>query len=246
MKAEWFLPNSVIEDSGIQVNDTETITQVPGTITDELLPFDEVIEQPPTEEELEESGHNTGAILYEIFETIILAVLIWLAVNFVSRRYVVEGPSMEPNLYTGQFLIVSRLSYMEIGDKFQLGEPQHGDIIVFDYPGNPTDDYVKRVIGVPGDTVSIDDRGTVYINGTPIDEPYTAQSGQYSRRSNTWQVPEDSYFVLGDNRNHSSDSRDWGMLERRYIVGKAWFSYWPVDSLGFLPHYDFSDVLNSP
>ncbi|MBN1120963.1 MAG: signal peptidase I [Anaerolineae bacterium] len=214
-------------------------------ITDELLPDDEVIEQPSTGEDLEVSDHNTGAILYEIFETIILAILIWLAVNFVSRRYVVEGPSMEPNLHTGQFLIVSRLSYMEIGDRFQLGEPQHGDIIVFDYPGNPTDDYVKRVIGVPGDTVSIDDRGIVYINGTPIDEPYISP-GQYSRRSNTWQVPEDNYFVLGDNRNHSSDSRDWGMLERRYIVGKAWFSYWPIDSLGFLPHYDFSSALNSP
>jgi signal peptidase I len=135
---------------------------------------------------------------------------------------------------------------MEIGNNFQLGEPQHGDIIVFDYPGNPTDDYVKRVIGVPGDTVAIDGQGKVYINGISIDEPYIENSGQYSRRSNTWQVPQGSYFVLGDNRNHSSDSRDWGMLERQYIVGKAWLSYWPLDSFGFLPHYDYSEALTGP
>jgi signal peptidase I len=204
-----------MEDSESTVNNTAPISQVSGYPVDNLPPIEFPLPE-DYEEDPEESEHNTGAILYEIFETIILAILIWLAVNFVSRRYVVEGPSMEPNLHTGQFLIVSRLSYMEVGDRFQLGEPQHGDIIVFDYPGNPTDDYVKRVIGVPGDTVSIDDRGIVYINGTPIEEPYTAQSGQYSRRSNTWQV------------------------------GKAWFSYWPIDSLGFLPHYDFSDALNNP
>jgi signal peptidase I len=169
--------------------------------------------------------------LREIIETIVLAAIIWLAVNFATARYVVDGTSMEPTLHTGQFLIVNRLIY-------RLGFPQRGDIIVFHYPGDPTDDYVKRIIGLPGDHLLIEG-GKLYINDVLLDEPYLPENMRTfprSRYSNV--VPEDSYFVLGDNRLGSSDSRNWGMLERELIIGKASFSYWPPQEWGTIPHYN--------
>lgn len=189
------------------------------------------------EDQAEQTGSKIGPILYEIVETLLLAVVIWLAVNFTTARYVVEGQSMEPNLHTGQFLIVSRLAYMNIAG-LSLGEPHRGDIIVFDFPNNPSDDYVKRIIGLPGETVMIDQAGNVFVDGQRIDEPYL-NGEPYSNRIGTWEVPEGSYFVVGDNRNHSSDSRSWGMLARKYIVGKAWISYWPPQYWGVIPHYDY-------
>jgi signal peptidase I len=148
---------------------------------------------------------------------------------------------MEPNLHTGQFLIVNRLAYMQIGG-FRLGSVHRGDIVVFDYPGNPSDDYVKRVIGLPGETVEIDEAGRILVNGTPLEEPYLSNmvGVPYRHRAGTWSVPDGSYFVLGDNRNSSSDSRSWGMLEEQYIVGKAWISYWPPQNWGIIPHYTYA------
>jgi signal peptidase I len=189
------------------------------------------------EDQAEQTGSKIGPILYEIVETLLLAVVIWLAVNFTTARYVVEGQSMEPNLHTGQFLIVSRLAYMNIAG-LSLGEPHRGDIIVFDFPNNPADDYVKRIIGLPGETVMIDQDGNVFVDGHRINEPYL-NSESYGNRIGTWEVPEGSYFVVGDNRNHSSDSRSWGMLARKYIVGKAWISYWPPQNWGVIPHYEY-------
>lgn len=192
-------------------------------------------------QEEEVAGTRLGAFIYEIAETILLAIVIWLVVNFATARYVVEGQSMEPNLHTGQFLIVSRLSYLQLGNLAQLGQPQRGDIVVFDFPGNPSDDYVKRIVGLPGERVMIDDSGHVLINHQPIEEPYLteAQTVPYRGRVGSWTVPPDSYFVLGDNRNSSSDSRSWGPLEDTYVVGKAWVSYWPPRHWGIIPHYDY-------
>ncbi len=170
-------------------------------------------------------------IAREIIETILLAAVIWLAVNFATARYVVDGQSMEPNLHTGQFLIVSRLAY-----KFAV--PQRGDIIVFDFPGNPADDYVKRIIGLPGDTVTIQE-GQIFVNDNRLDEPYLPDERMMPFQGR-WVVPQESYFVLGDNRAHSSDSRSWGMLPQDAIIGKAWVSYWPPQNWGTIPHYDYT------
>src|SRR5690606_3273273 len=210
----------------------EPFRRTDGEITESNLGLDE---------ERAESN-SLGSVLYEILETVLLAVVIWLVVNFATARYVVEGQSMESNLHTGQFLIVSRLHYMQIGESISLGDPQRGDIVVFDFPGNPSDDYVKRVIGLPGETVTIDEAGQVFINGQPIEEPYLApeQTQPYRGRVGTWTVPMDSYFVLGDNRNSSDDSRRWNELEETYIVGKAWLSYWPPQHWGVIPHYDYA------
>jgi signal peptidase I len=174
------------------------------------------------------------AIVREIIETVLLAAVIWLAVNFATARYVVDGQSMEPNLHTGQFLIVSRLAY-------RFGTPQRGDIIVFDFPGDPSDDYVKRIIGLPGDEVVLQD-GKVFINGNPIEEPYIPADQMTMPSQGRWIVPEGSYFVLGDNRSHSSDSRSWGMLPTDKIIGKAWISYWPPETWGLLPHYEYNSL----
>ena len=189
------------------------------------------------------SALKISSILYEVVETLLLAAVIWLAVNFTTARYVVEGQSMDPNLHTGQFLIVSRLSYLRVGNLLTLGAPERGDIVVFDFPGNPGDDYVKRIIALPGEQVTIDEEGRVSINDLPLNEPYLAELNvrPYHGRFGTLTVPEGSYFVLGDNRNSSSDSRSWGMLERRYIVGKAWLSYWPPRHWGVIPHYEYAD-----
>ncbi len=206
------------------------------------------VTQPPEdlshEEEKTTSHGGLKSIVYEIVETVLLAVGIWLAVNLTTARYVVEGDSMKPNLHTGQFLIVNRLAYLQVGSLVRLGSIQRGDIVVFDFPGNPADDYVKRIIGMPGETVRIDENGTVFINDVPLEEPYVAPEMlvPYRNRTGTWIVSEDSYFVLGDNRNSSSDSRSWGMLEEKYIVGKAWVSYWPPQYWGVIPHYVYSTV----
>ncbi len=167
-------------------------------------------------------------LLRELIETIVLVAAIYTLVNLVSARFIVEGPSMQPNFATGQFVIVSRLNFM-------LGEPERGDIVVFHYPGNPEEDYIKRVIGVPGDTIEMRDQ-QVYINGEPIDEPYINEP------CNRASCPDrvyptlgaDEYFVMGDNRNHSSDSRRFGAVGREYLVGEALVRYWPPSEWGLV------------
>lgn len=169
-------------------------------------------------------------LLYETLETIVLAAVIWLVVNFATARFVVDGSSMEPNFHTGQLLIVNRLAY-------RFGSLQRGDVIVFQYPGNTADDYIKRVIGLPGENVAIKG-GKVYVNGQVLDEPYLPPDATilYDQE---WVIPPDSYFVLGDNRAHSSDSRSWGMLGKEFIIGKSWISYWPPKYWGVVPHYSY-------
>src|SRR5574341_1564358 len=194
--------------------------QIPSTppATEEALAAEVVVEKQPS---------KLWPLLREIVETVLLAAVIWLAVNFATARYVVDGQSMEPNLHTGQFLIVSRLSY-------KFGPPQRGDIIVFDFPGNPMDDYVKRIIGLPGENVTIEN-GHVYINGQQLKEPYLTEPMAAVPYRQSWDVPEGQYFVMGDNRSHSSDSRSWGTLPEHLIIGKAWFSYWPPQHWGIIP-----------
>ncbi len=193
----------------------------------------QVMTDPPPEQEQVEQPSRLWPLVREIIETVLLAAIIWLAVNFATARYVVDGQSMEPNLHTGQFLIVSRLAY-------KFGSPQRGDIIVFEYPGNTADDYVKRIVGLPGETVMIEN-GKVYVNGEVLDEPYLTEVMPILPYRTEWPVPERAYFVLGDNRAHSSDSRAWGFLQEDLIVGKAWFSYWPPEHWGFIPHYEYDE-----
>ncbi len=172
--------------------------------------------------------------LVELLEAVLLVVGVYVAVNLLTARFVVEGPSMQPSLQTGQFLIVDRTSYL-------FGEPAYGDLIVFHYPQNPTDDYVKRVVGLPGDTVTFE-AGQLYVNRAEVREPYINEPCHPQRcEEGTWSLGEDEFFVLGDNRNYSQDSRAFGPVPRHLIVGEAWLRYWPpsdwraVRQLGYSP-----------
>ena len=174
------------------------------------------------------------SLLREILETILLTVAIYWAVNAATGRFRIQGSSMEPTLHSGQFVITNKISYL-------FSEPERGDIIVFIAPHSAVsareDDYIKRIIGLPGETVSVNG-GQVMVNGVLLHEPYIAEPPLYSR---TWTIGPDEYFVLGDNRNRSNDSHDWGMLKREAILGKAWLIYWPPGSWGLVPnHTDYS------
>ena len=130
---------------------------------------------------------------------------------------------MEPTLHNGELVIVNRLAY-------QIGKPQRGEVVVFRFPRDPKQEFIKRVIGLPGDAIEINE-GKVYINGQLLTEPYIAESPAYHYKS---VVPANQFFVLGDNRNNSDDSHEWGMLPKEYMIGKAVFIYWPFSNLSVI------------
>jgi signal peptidase I len=156
----------------------------------------------------------------------LLSIILFLGINAVSARIRVESISMNPTLIAGDMVIVNRLAY-------RLGSPTRGDVIVFKYPPDPSQTpYIKRVIGLPGDQVHIAN-GKVYINNQPLQEPYLKVS---TNRGGDWTVPPNSLFVMGDNRNNSSDSRSWGMVPLENVLGKAEVIYWPP------PHWVVIDM----
>jgi signal peptidase I len=186
-------------------------------------------------EEIPEEGEQkltARAILREIVETAIMTILIFFLVRMAFQNFRIEGQSMEANLHDGQFLIVNKLVYY-------LHPPERGDVIVFHAPENPSKDFIKRVIGLPGEEVQIAD-GQVMIDGVPLHETYIHSPSQRSWGPEV--VGESEYFVLGDSRSNSSDSRSWGMLDADAIIGKAWLSYWPPKYLGPVPHYTYASV----
>jgi signal peptidase I len=178
----------------------------------------------PEPETKAEKGGGGWRLVREALETILLSLVIFGVINTLSARIRVESVSMQPTLYAGDFVIVNKLAY-------RLGEPKRGDVIVFRYPPAPEQEpYIKRIIGLPGDRVTISG-GKVAINGEFLEEPYlnvtTNQGGE-------WIVPPDSLFVMGDNRNSSSDSRAWGMVPFENVIGKGLVVYWPPGKWGLL------------
>lgn len=174
---------------------------------------------------------NARLLIREIVETVLLALLIFLLIRVVVQNFRIEGYSMEPSLHQGQYLIVNKAVYQWLHD------PQRGDIVVFEYPRAPDRDFIKRVIGLPGETVEVRD-GAIYIDSVPLEEPYLSDAthGNMSPRK----LGPNEYFVLGDNRDNSSDSRSWGPLPRDNIIGKAWLSYWPPRLWGPIPDPNYS------
>jgi signal peptidase I len=163
--------------------------------------------------------------ILDLIETLILSVVLFLLINAVTARVRVDGFSMRPTLNDGEFILVNRMAY-----KFTT--PKRGEIIVFRSPVTPDEDLIKRIIGLPGDEVTIND-GHVYINGNLLDEPYIAASPIYS---GSWQIVDGYLFVLGDNRNDSSDSHSWGLVPLQNVVGKSILIYWPFSEWGMLNH----------
>jgi signal peptidase I len=164
--------------------------------------------------------------LGELLQTLLIAGLLFIGVSLATARVRVEGNSMEPGLHDGDLVLVNRLAY-------RMGELERGDVIIFYYPYNPEKRYIKRIIGLPGDSVTIRD-GSLLLNGVEVMEPYIAAPPEYT---GTWIVGPGEVFVLGDNRNNSEDSTDWGMLPMEEIIGKAVLVYWPPLDLGWIPHY---------
>lgn len=161
----------------------------------------------------------------ELAESILPALVIVLVINvFLAQATRVEGQSMEPNLHTNERIIIEKLSY-------RFHDPQRGDIVVIRPPQRSSVPLIKRVIGLPGDWVEIQG-GAVYVNGELLDEPYLDQ--QTLGMMPATLVPEESVFVLGDNRRASNDSRSFGVVPYEDIIGKAWFRYWPIDKIGLV------------
>lgn len=165
----------------------------------------------------QEKGSGLRRFVIDVLETVILSLVLFLGINAISARIRVESISMQPTLYAGDFVIVNKIAY-------KLGEPNRGDVIVFHFPPDPSrEPYIKRVIGLPGDDVAVAG-GVVYINDIAMREPYIKSPPNYE---DSWEVPPDHLFVLGDNRNNSSDSHSWGMVPLDYVIGKAEVVYWP-------------------
>ena len=184
--------------------------------------------QPETQPQPDTEKEKTGSlkrIVLDILETLLLAVVLYFGINAVSVRVRVDGFSMNPTLQDGEYILVNRLAY-------KIGQPVRGDIVVFSFPMDPRQDLIKRVIGLPGETISVQD-GKVLVNGVPLDEPYIAAPPIYN---NTWVIPEGQLFVLGDNRNESKDSHEWGFLPMENVVGRAILIYWPPPEWQVINH----------
>lgn len=170
----------------------------------------------------------------EIIETIVLTILMFLVIRLAVQNFNIDGQSMEPNFHDKQFIFVDKWSYL-------LRSPARGDVVVFVAPPEPSQDYIKRIVGLPGDVITIQDT-TVFVNGKPLTEPYVdirRQGNPYAPIVNMI-VPDGTYFVLGDNRAGSSDSRAWGCVPRQNVVGQAAFVFWPFgqDNWGLVKNYN--------
>ena len=173
-------------------------------------------------------------LVREVIETIVLTVLMFLVIRFAVQNFNVEGHSMEPNLHDQELILVDKWTYL-------FHPPSRGDVVVFMAPPQPSQDYIKRVIGVPGDVITIQNT-TVIVDGVTLKETYVDPKNQGAtfedRRISKMVVPPNDYFVLGDNRANSSDSRVWGFVPKQNIIGRAALVYWPLqqDNDGFLPN----------
>lgn len=220
----------------------------------------------PLNPAVQPAAKKRPSMFREIVETLLLAVIIFVAVRAVVLNFRVDGHSMEPSLDNNEMLLVNRNAYFafdedqwfgwipgvetdpDAGPSYPFGKPERGDIIVLDPPASASADkpYIKRVIGEPGDTVELR-HGGVFINGKRIEEPYIDEDATPCHRGQTCgplTVPGDSVFVLGDNRDNSEDSRYFGIVPIENIIGKAWITYWPAEHIEFVPHEDYPELSN--
>jgi signal peptidase I len=175
--------------------------------------------------------------LWELISTLAFLVAVFTLLQLAIPRSVVHGSSMEPSFGEGQRLVISRVGYL-------FGDPQRGDIVVFNSP-KPLEEnepsLIKRVIGMPGDTIEWRDQ-TLYINDELTEEPYINEPcSQFQCPNKTWTLGPDEYFVMGDNRNHSRDSRDFDQVPRENIIGEALVRFWPLDNIGLVDHHRFPE-----
>jgi signal peptidase I len=211
-----------------------------------------------------QTSQKRPSMLREVIETILLAVVIFVAVRAVVLNFKVDGLSMTPSFANGEMLLVNRnayahfdtwalvdwLPFVDHEDQnivYPFDPPERGDVIVFTPPAPGEDKpYIKRIVGLPGDTVEVRDEG-VYINGQRLDEPYlegdlTPCRLPAMKYCGPLTVPDGELFVMGDNRGNSEDSRYFGTVPEGNVIGKAWVTYWPSDMIGVVPHYDYPEI----
>jgi len=174
-----------------------------------------------------------GRFFWELIKVFLLAMAIIVPIRyFLVQPFFVRGASMEPNFLDGEYLVVDELSY-------RLREPRRGEVIVFQFPNNPSQFFIKRIVGLPGERVEIEGGRVVIVNdryptGVVLDEAQYLPTGVRTGGITSVTLGEDEYFVLGDNRVASSDSRSWGLLDEGAIIGRAWIRAFPVDRFGVL------------
>jgi signal peptidase I len=219
------------------------------------------------------SSLTVRSAVKELLETAVYILLVFVIVRSMVQNFKIEGTSMEPSLHSDQYILVNKLVYFHFDlnaplrflpgfqDQepqvvYPLGLPKRGDIIVFEYPNNPEQDFIKRVIGIPGDTIKVQ-QGKVFLNGKELPEPYLIDEetmpenptycdpGSACHRE-TITVPAGTVYVMGDNRQNSSDSRKWDSLDVKHIIGKAWLLYYPLDDLQMIPHTVQDQDLDKP
>ena len=176
---------------------------------------------------------------FETIKIIVISLIVIVGIrSFVMQPFFVSGKSMEFNFHDGDYLIVDELSY-------RFNEPKRGDVIIFHYPNNPKEFYIKRIIALPGEKVEIRDNKVIVYNaenpgGFELDEAYIS-SEMRTNGSYVEELKNDEYYVLGDNRTASADSRVWGVLEKRFIVGRAWIRAWPFRDFSVFESVDYGN-----
>lgn len=181
--------------------------------------------------------------ILDALETVAIALIIFFVIyNFIAQPHLVKGESMQPNYFEGEYILTSKLYRW-------LGEPQRGDVIVLKSPDDPSVQFIKRVIGLPGEKIRLQNNQVFIYNqshpdGVALQEDYLPANlpipdGGFLTEGQTVEIPTDNFVVMGDNRPASYDSRNWGLLPREKIVGKAFFVYWPIPSFGFVAHADY-------
>jgi len=189
-----------------------------------------------------ESRQGLWAEGFKLVRDIFLIIIVFILFGvFFVQPVVVEGTSMLPQLHDGERLLVNKLVYYKI-QSVSWGHIERGDIVVFWFPNDPDKSYVKRVIGLPGEMVEIRN-GRVFVNGQELNEDYLDKEYNQTLPSTpAKKVDEHHYFVMGDNRDNSSDSRYWGLVPEKYIYGKAFFRYWKPSNIGFLEHGEYENA----
>jgi signal peptidase I len=192
----------------------------------------EAVDVPPSggEQPAVQPQATAWTMVRELIETVVLSLIIFLLIRQVVQNYRIENHSMEPNFYEGQFVLVNKLAY-------RLGQPEMGDVVVFHNPSNTNEDYIKRIIGLPGDTVEVQN-AMVFVNGQPLAENFPHNPVSMGDYMPPVTVGDNQLFVMGDNRPNSSDSRVFGPISQELAVGKAWLRIWPLDKFGIVEHED--------
>jgi signal peptidase I len=179
-----------------------------------------------------------GVMILDALEPVVLAFAIFMMVYlFLFQPHKVDGRSMYPNLHDKEYILTDKITY-------RRRDPQRGDVIVFHAPPPHNSDFIKRVVGMPGETIVVQG-GYVFVNGVRLEEiylpnDYVTSEKAFLREGVPYKIPMNYFVVFGDNRDFSSDSRDWGPISEKSIVGRAWISYWPASRFGLIKHQKYN------